>query len=87
MPHYDYICTHCQYQEEKFQKITDQPLKQCPKCQNLSFQRKPGGGGGILFQGTGFYETDYNAPKKPIDSSSSATPSSNCACKKNLCSE
>jgi len=58
MPTYDYECDKCGHKFEKFQKMTDEPLKSCPKCKG-KVHRLIGGGSGILFKGTGFYETDY----------------------------
>jgi len=72
MPHYDYVCATCNHQEEVFQKITASVLNECPKCQNSTFKRKPGGGGGLLFYGTGFYETDYNAAVKQVGKDNSS---------------
>lgn len=90
MPHYDYICSSCDHLQEIFQKITDQPIKDCPKCLSSTFRRKPGGGGGLLFRCSGFYETDYNASKPPENSSSSESNSTSsnscCPCSKNSCS-
>lgn len=64
MPTYDYICDDCGHQLEAFQKISDSPLKTCPKCQKESLRRKPGGGAGLSFKGTGFYITDYGSGKE-----------------------
>lgn len=64
MPHYDYRCADCGYEEEIFQKMTDLVLKVCPKCKKEAFQRLPGRGLGLLFRGSGFYETDYNSQCK-----------------------
>lgn len=58
MPTYDYQCDKCGHKFEKFQKMMDEPLKACPKCKG-KVHRLIGGGSGILFKGTGFYETDY----------------------------
>ncbi len=90
MPHYDYICSSCDHEVEIFQKITEQPFKDCPKCLKSTFRRKPGRGGGLLFRCAGFYETDYNAAKPPPDrstgseapTSSSSSSSSCCPCSK-----
>jgi len=59
---YEYECTHCGYNFEVFQKITDKPLLNCPKCKN-KVKRLIGSGAGIIFKGSGFYATDYR--KKP----------------------
>jgi putative FmdB family regulatory protein len=62
MPTYEYECTHCGHTFEAFQKITDKPLQDCPKCKK-KVKRLIGGGAGIIFKGPGFYATDYR--KKP----------------------
>ncbi len=58
MPTYEYECRKCGYQFEKFQAITAEPLKTCPKCRG-KVARLVSGGAGILFKGSGFYQTDY----------------------------
>lgn len=39
MPTYDYKCNACQHCFEEMQKITDEPLKTCPKCGQNNVQR------------------------------------------------
>ncbi|RKX85693.1 MAG: zinc ribbon domain-containing protein [Spirochaetes bacterium] len=58
MPTYQYECTKCGYTFEAFQKITDEPVKLCPKC-GSPVKRLISGGMGIIFKGSGFYTTDY----------------------------
>ena len=82
MPHYDYICSACNQQTEVFQKITDQPLKECSNCQKPALQRKPGGGIGLIFQGSGFYITDYDSGRQEQKSESKSS-SDCCPCGKN----
>jgi predicted nucleic acid-binding Zn ribbon protein len=41
------------------QKITEQPLKECPKCHKESAKRVPSKDISIQFKGSGFYITDY----------------------------
>lgn len=62
MPTYDYHCTHCQYAGEVVQKITDAPLKNCPKCSQETLVRGVGGGAGLSF-GPGFYSSGYASSK------------------------
>lgn len=62
MPNYDYECTGCKNVFEKFQTMSEAPLKTCPKCQG-PVERLIGAGAGIIFKGSGFYQTDYK--KKP----------------------
>jgi putative FmdB family regulatory protein len=58
MPTYDYECAHCGHKFEAFQKMTDKPLENCPKCAK-KVKRLIGSGSGIIFKGSGFYATDY----------------------------
>jgi len=84
MPHYDYVCSKCGHQKEIFQKITDSPLMICPKCQESTFNRKIGGGGGILFRCSGFYETDYKSSKNGDNKSDNSLTSSSSYNVKNI---
>jgi putative FmdB family regulatory protein len=61
MPTYEYICDNCQHQFERFQSIKARPIRKCPKCGKLSVQRLIGAGAGIIFKGSGFYQTDYRS--------------------------
>src|ERR1700682_460279 len=75
MPTYGYRCGSCGHQFEIQQKMSDQPLTTCPKCQGkLSKILYPVG---ISFKGSGFYTTDYKGSTKTADGSSSngAAPS------------
>lgn len=58
MPTYEYECRKCGYQFDRFQSITAAPLKTCPKCKGR-VHRMLTTGSGIIFKGSGFYETDY----------------------------
>lgn len=60
MPTYDYLCQKCGHQFEFFQSMNDERLTDCPldDCDG-SVKRLLGTGAGIIFKGSGFYETDY----------------------------
>jgi len=58
MPTYEYKCDACGYTFEKFQNITDKPIKSCPEC-NAKVRRLIGAGSALIFKGSGFYATDY----------------------------
>jgi len=58
MPTYEYECSKCSYAFEKFQSMTARPLRRCPKCGGR-VRRLIGAGSGVIFKGSGFYETDY----------------------------
>ena len=60
MPTYEYECKSCHHRFEKFQPITAKPLRKCPKCGRVVI-RLMGTGAGILFKGSGFYQTDYRS--------------------------
>jgi len=59
LPTYDYECSKCGYKFEEFQSMAAKPLKTCPKCKKDGLHRLIGGGSGIIFKGSGFYQTDY----------------------------
>ena len=79
MPTYDYQCQSCGYEWELFQSMNDAPVKSCPKCKKRKAKRLMGLGAGLIFKGTGFYETDYKragSPKKESGGESSSSDSS-----------
>ncbi len=59
MPTYEYVCDKCEHAFEEFQSITAKPLRKCPACKKLALRRLIGTGAGIIFKGSGFYQTDY----------------------------
>jgi putative FmdB family regulatory protein len=61
MPTYDYMCENCEYEFEQFQSITAKPLRKCPKCGKRELKRLIGAGAGVIFKGSGFYQTDYRS--------------------------
>jgi putative FmdB family regulatory protein len=56
MPTYDYECRKG-HRFEAFQKMSDEPVSECPEC-GADAQRKISGGAGFLFKGEGFYITE-----------------------------
>ena len=62
MPTYDYKCDNCDHVRWRlFQSITASPKKKCPACGKLKLKRLLGTGAGLIFKGSGFYETDYRS--------------------------
>ena len=61
MPTYDYECSACGHTFEKFQFITAPAVRKCPECGKLKVRRLIGTGAGIIFKGSGFYQTDYRS--------------------------
>ena len=65
MPTYQYRCKSCGNELEIVQKISDNSLTICPKCEKESFERVISADGGFVLKGSGFYKTDYNSSKPP----------------------
>jgi putative FmdB family regulatory protein len=68
MPTYEYVCSKCGHEFEKFQSMSDQPLTLCLKddCGQKKWGRgkvkkKISAGAGLIFKGSGFYITDYRS--------------------------
>src|SRR3989338_2832487 len=84
MPTYEYECDACHHSFEALQSMIEKKFKKCPKCGKLKLQRLIGSGSGIIFKGSGFYETDYKqkspakdaSPKVSSASDTSSSPSS-----------
>ncbi|NIA17173.1 MAG: zinc ribbon domain-containing protein [Planctomycetes bacterium] len=79
MPTYEYLCNSCGDRFEKFQSITAETLRKCPNCGKMELKRLIGAGAGVIFKGSGFYETDYRSEgykqsaKKELPKSESST--------------
>ena len=61
MPTYDYECNACGHGFEEFQSIKAEPIHKCPKCGKRKVRRLIGIGAGVIFKGSGFYQTDYRS--------------------------
>jgi len=70
MPNYDYRCEGCGHNFEVFQSMSSEPVNECPICKG-SVKRLIGGGAGVHFKGTGFYQTDYKKQSGGCESGSS----------------
>lgn len=78
MPTYEYICDSCKHEFEAFESIKADAQKTCPKCAQDTLRRKIGGGGAVIFKGSGFYQTDYRSDSykksESADKASSSPP-------------
>ena len=72
MPTYNYKCNDCEYQFSEFQKMSDNPVKDCSQCEG-TVRRIISGGSGMIFKGTGFYLTDYGKSGTPKKKESTST--------------
>ena len=80
MPTYDYVCAACGHKFEHFQSMTSRRLRKCPACGKQKLERLVGSGAGVIFKGSGFYETDYKRAGKPggdADGKPAAKPDAN----------
>jgi len=59
MPTYEYRCEGCNHEFEIMQSIKDDALTICPECGKKKLKKVISGGAGVIFKGTGFYQTDY----------------------------
>ena len=78
MPIYEYECKACGHRQEAIQKMSDDPLVDCPECGKPEL-KKLISAAAFRLKGGGWYETDFkNGSKKNVakaDSSSSASSS------------
>jgi putative FmdB family regulatory protein len=75
MPIYEYQCALCEHKMEALQKMSDDPLTDCPEC------AKPGlkkliSAASFRLKGSGWYETDFKTgdKKQLAESDSGKTP-------------
>ena len=73
MPTYDYVCEACGHAFEHFQSMSSKRLRKCPQCGERKLERLVGSGAGVIFKGSGFYETDYKRSSSPPPSESSSS--------------
>ncbi|CAN5890436.1 zinc ribbon domain-containing protein [soil metagenome] len=58
MPFYEYECADCGQRVEVLQRISDEPLSQCPTCNAQSLRRLVSAAG-FRLKGSGWYATDF----------------------------
>jgi putative FmdB family regulatory protein len=69
MPIYEYQCQDCGHEMEKLQRMSDDPLKDCPACNQPTLSKKISAAG-FRLKGTGWYETDFKTKKPKNDNKS-----------------
>jgi putative FmdB family regulatory protein len=92
MPNYDYVCQSCGHRFEVYQSMNDAKLRDCPVAGcGGTVKRLLGTGAGLIFKGSGFYQTDYrsdsyqqgakqdSAAAKPADAPAPAAPAATAA--------
>ena len=61
---YDYICTSCGHEWVADQRITEEPLKRCPSCNETSAKRQISSGTNFILKGGGWYSDGYSSTKE-----------------------
>ena len=74
MPTYEYKCNACDHAFELFQSIKAPSVRKCPKCGKLKVKRLIGIGAGVIFKGSGFYQTDYRSESYHKDAAKDKPP-------------
>jgi putative FmdB family regulatory protein len=76
MPIYEYECKACGHRQEAIQKMSDDPLVECPECHKPEL-KKLISAAGFRLKGGGWYETDFKSgSKKNVAKSDSGSKSS-----------
>jgi putative FmdB family regulatory protein len=77
MPVYEYQCTACSHEFEREQRISEDPVKKCPKCGKLKVKRLISRTSFVL-KGSGWYSDLYGSAKpgseKKDDAGKEAAP-------------
>jgi len=63
MPIYEYQCQACGHQLEALQKMSDEPLRDCPNCGQSALSKQISAAG-FRLKGGGWYETDFKRGSK-----------------------
>lgn len=59
MPLYQYRCKACAKTTEEIQRITDKPLRKCPRCSKRALERQIAGGTTFQLRGGGWAASGY----------------------------
>ena len=63
MPIYEYRCQQCSHELEKLQRMSDDPLTDCPACGEAGLKRLISAAA-FRLKGSGWYETDFKSGNK-----------------------
>ncbi|MBL8750246.1 MAG: zinc ribbon domain-containing protein [Planctomycetes bacterium] len=79
MPTYEYLCKACGHRFDEFQSMSAKELRKCPACKKNALDRLIGAGSGVIFKGSGFYQTDYRGASYSSDAKKDTdSPSGGC---------
>lgn len=75
MPLYEYRCRECGRRFERLQKVSAEPVRECPYCSGTVDRLL--GVPALQFKGSGWYVTDYgsgNGRKADVEPSETSSP-------------
>ena len=76
MPIYAYACKSCEHQLDALQKISEEPLVDCPECGEPALKRLLSAPR-FRLKGSGWYETDFKKDnQRNLAASDSEKPNS-----------
>lgn len=94
MPIYAYRCEQCGFAKDVLQKISDDPLSECPECKQATFKKQITAAG-FQLKGSGWYVTDFrgnsggtagsNATATSTADNTTATSSESASCASTPC--
>ncbi|MBF6630103.1 MAG: zinc ribbon domain-containing protein [Comamonas sp.] len=73
MPIYAYKCGACGHAKDVLQKMTADPLTDCPSCGAAAFSKQLTAPG-FQLKGTGWYATDFKGSSTPAPASTASAP-------------
>ncbi len=71
MPIYEYQCEECEHKFDMLQKITAEPLKECPECGGPV--HKLISSTSFILKGGGWYATEYGKNRPPKEEKKKST--------------
>ncbi len=75
MPTYEYMCDKCEHEFEREQRISDPPVKTCPKCRSRKVKKLISRTSFVL-KGGGWYSDLYSSAKPKSEGPKSETKES-----------
>jgi putative FmdB family regulatory protein len=73
MPIYAYKCESCGFAKDVLQKMSDDPLQDCPACAQSTFKKQLTAAG-FQLKGSGWYATDFKGGNAPAAAPSGDSP-------------
>lgn len=84
MPIYAYQCNACGHELEVIQKMSAEPLTECPTCHEASLSKKVSAPA-FRLSGSGWYETDFKTGNKKNVATQETPPTPSPACGTGAC--